>query len=531
MKKLLVLLLTICIAFSSLCITAFAEEATGDGTTGDTVNVEVKTDETKDTLVGAFYLQGESGAGLMGDGTMITSDYDYQIADKMAANLNGTSKIPFYAFDKEGSVFFDSYAEAYLLSETNAAKAAGIDFFVYNLYMGYVTTQYGTELIKNMNRQLISHASKYDIAEFESKLRYAITLEGEVSEDGATYLGSKAKERDIIVDTFLTQKGYQTADDGRPIVFIRWHEKLADQIAKINKDLKKAVADGADPKKSSPKTALNDDVQAMYVIVLDAPSYAEAMAIDGVDAVSWSEGAGKNGEAYANMTAKVEANWATGDKVIPNIVTGFDKTLLAGDKAIEIVAKKLHNSKEATVRFSRSGAADDYVAKATTQELVDHAKKAIAATNKPEDFNAVMFYAWDDFLGGAYLCPTKTDTAYQYDTDYLKALRAYFYGKNEGMPELSVYDNQGLLVTTDEKGIVTTTNSKGEVISIVDKNGTSLMTPKPDENNENELTGDYTLYIIIGAAVVVIAVVVIIIVAASKKKKKAAPEAIEEKKE
>lgn len=515
MKKLLVLLLTISIVFTTVVVGAEALTpplATDSDGTGATVVEETK---TVDSLVGAFYLQGESGAGFMGGGVAYQSDYDYQIADKMAERLNGTNKIPFYAFDKEGNVFFDTYAEKYFFSETNAAKKAGIDFFAYNLYMGYDTSS-PPRIISNMNRQLTYHSSKFDL--LESKINYAIVLNSCESE----FLGSKARDRNIIIDKFLTQKGYLTAEDGRPVVFIVWNDSIEEQITKLNKDLKKTVAEGADPSKSQVKTALNDDVEAMYVIALNAPSYDEAIAV-GCDAVSWTEGSGKNNEAYTTMTAKVEANWANGDKVVPNIVTGFDKTLLAGDKAIEITAKRTSNAKETDVRFSRSGAADDVVAKATPQELVEHTKKAIATTNKPEEFKAVMFYAWDDFLGGAFLCPTKTDKAYQYDTTYISALREYFYGKTDGMSDLTVYDNQGFIVTTEENGTVTTMNSKGEVVAMVDKDGNSLMTPIPGEKPYPDVNPDYTLYIIIGAAaVVVIAVVVIIIVAASSKKKKAA---------
>ena len=516
MKKLLVLLLTICIAFSTICVTAFAEAQPVTDGAGSTVVEETK---TVDSLVGAFYLQGESGAGFMGGGAVFTSEHDYQIADKMATSLTGTNKIPFYAYDKEGKVFFDSYAEKYFFSEANAAKKAGIDFFAYNLYMGYDTSS-PPKLISNMNRQLTYHSSKYD--HIESKLNYAVVI----NTFGADFLGSKAKDRDILVDKFLTQKGYQTAEDGRPVVFIEWNENIEEQITRLNKDLKKVVADGADPNKSQPKTALNDDVEAMYVIALNAPSYDEAIAA-GCDAISFTEGAGKNNEAYTSMTAKVEANWANGDKVVPNIVTGFDKTLLAGDKAIEIKAKRTSNAKEIDVRYSRSGAADDVVAKATPAELIEHAKKAIATTNKPEEFKAVMFYAWDDFLGGAFLCPTKTDKAFQYDTTYITALREYFYGKTEGMSELTVYDNEGFVVTTEENGTVTKTNVKGEVVSKVDKDGNSLITSDNGGNGGNDANegGDFTLYIIIGAAaVVVIAVVVIIIVAAGKKKKAAKAE-------
>ncbi len=515
MKKLLVLLLTISIVFTTVVVGAEALTpplATDSDGTGATVVEETKTVES---LVGAFYLQGESGAGFMGGGVAYQSDYDYQIADKMAERLNGTNKIPFYAFDKEGKVFFDTYAEKYFFSETNAAKKAGIDFFAYNLYMGYDTSSQ-PRLISKMNGQLIYHSSKYDL--LENKMNYAVVL----NED---FLGSKAKDRDVLIDKFLTQKGYQTAEDGRPVVFIIWNDKIEEQITRINKDLKKVVADGADPNKPSvPKTALNDDVEAMYVIALNAPSYDEAIAA-GCDAVSWTEGSGKNNEAYTTMTAKVEANWASGDKVIPNIVTGFDKTLLAGDKALEITAKRTSNAKEMDVRYSRSGAADDVVAKATPAELVEHTKKAIATTNKPEEFKAVMFYAWDDFLGGAFLCPTKTDKEFRYDTTYVTALREYFYGKTDGMADLTVYDNEGFVVTTEENGTITTMKSNGEVVKKVDKDGNNLMPSNSggDDDQNTDTETDYTLYIIIGAAaVVVIAVVVIIIVAASSKKKKAA---------
>ncbi len=527
MKKLLVLLLTISIAFSTICVTAFAEADANANADPDNAGTVVEETKTVDTLVGAFYLQGESGAGLMGNGSVFVSEHDYQIADKMAASLTGTNKIPFYAYDKEGSVFFDSYAEAYFFSEVNAAKKTGIDFFAYNLYMGYDTSS-PPRLISNMNRQLTYHSSKYDL--LENKINYAVVIDGD-------FLGTKAKDRDVLIDKFLTQKGYQTAEDGRPVVFIVWNENIEEQITRVNKDLKKTVADGADPSKSQVKTALNDDVEAMYVIALNAPSYDEAIAA-GCDAISFTEGSGKNNEAYTSMTAKVEANWANGDKVVPNVVTGFDKTLLAGDKAIEIIAKRTSNAKETDVRFSRSGAADDVVAAATAEELVAHTKKAIETTNKPEEFKAVMFYAWDDFLGGAFLCPTKTDKVNQYDTTYITALREYFYGKTEGMADLTVYDNQGFIITTDEKGTVTTKNVKGEVVSIVDKDGNDLMTPAPDENGGNNLPdgeeSDYTQYIIIGAAaaaVIIVAVVVIIIVASSKKKKAAKAEAPAEKTE
>ncbi len=535
MKKLLVALLAICIVFSSVCVTSFAAE----DTTGDAA----VTEETKtvDSLVGAFYLQGESAAGYMGDGTVVQSDYDYQIADKMSANLNGTNKVPFYAFEKDGNVKLEAFAEQYLISETNAAKKAGIDFFAYKLYMGYDNSS--KNLMRNMNWQLIKHVAIFSNAQFESKMKYSLVLD-------AGFDAGTSGEVNLIVDRFLVMKGYLTATDGRPVVFIEWNDDIQKQIEKLNTALGKAVKNGADPKKKDPKTQLNDDVRTMYVVALNAPSYADAMAVkdkDGnniIDAVSWTEGAGKNGEAYATMAANVEANWANGEKVVPNVVTGFDKTLLAGDKAIEITAKKTNKKNTvADVRYSRSGEADQYVAAATPQELVDHVKKALATTNKPAEFSAVMLYAWDDFLGGAYLCPTKTDKAYQYNTSYITALREYFYGKADGMASLSVLDEVGNIIVTEANGTYTKTDKDGKVLEKKDKDGNDLLAstgdPSGDSSTGNNTTdptptadnstgaddgGNFfkdnlVVIIIVAAAVVVAAVVVVVIVVASKKKK------------
>ena len=518
MKKMLVALLAICIAFSSISFVVFAEEETGDAA----ATVETK---AVDSLVGAFYLQGTSGNALYAGDTTYVSDYNYTITDVLSKALKGTSRIPFYAFDKDSEVQFEVYAEDYFISETNAAKAAGIDFFAYKYYSGYTKDSL---LINNMNRQLIQHIGKYSIADFESKLEYCIVLDGDFN-------AAKSKEVNAIVDDCLVKVGYLTAEDGRPVVFIEWNDQIDTQIKKLNTRLKKVVADGANPKKPSAfKTALNDDVEAMYVVALNAPSLAAAVE-KGADSISWTQGAGKNGEAYTNMTATVEAKWASESaNVVPNIVTGYDMTLLASNP-IEVIAKKYQTDKETSVRYSRKGAADDYVAVATPEELVAHAKKAVETTNKPEKFSAVMFYAWDDFMGGAFLAPTKTDKAFQYNTDYIKALRGYFYGKTDGMPVLKVLDNENNVVVTDAEAKTITTFKKSEVVSKVDFDGKDLLAPaEPDTGDTNTDTNitddtektdtnefDPTIFIIIGAAaaVVIIAVVVVVVIVSKKKKK------------
>ena len=179
-------------------------------------------------------------------------------------------------------------------------------------------------------------------------------------------------------------------------------------------------------------------------------------------------------------------------------MTGFDKRVLAANP-IEVTMKKYASDKTTSVRYSRTGAESDYVAAATPDELVAHIKKAVETTNKPKDFSAVMVYAWDDFAGGAYLCPTKTDTAYEYEFSYLKAMRQYFYGTADGFPVMADPYGPEATATPDQ------TNNGGD--SGNNAAGFSLF----------GLDTVASVAIIVGA-VVVIAVVVIVIVASSKKK-------------
>lgn len=516
--------MAICIAFSSLSFTVFAEDTTGDAATTGT---ETETTETKiagaDVKVGAIYLQGESGARMLSDGSFFKSDYDYQIADILAKALKGTNKIPFYAFDKEGSVFFDSYAEDYLVSEINAAKAAGIDYFAYDLHMSFASVNSVTNLAATMNAQLIRHGALYGTSKIGNEVNFAVILDGDFD-------STKSVERNLIVDQFLLRKGYLVADDGRPVVFIRWNDDIQNQISKLNSALEKAVKD---------ENVLQGGVKSIYAVALDAPSYDEATKV-GAEAVSWTEGTGKNGEAYANMTATVEANWANGASVIPNVVTGFDRSLLASNPINIEAYKQQGKDKTNGVRYSRTGTAEETVAQATADELVAHMKNAVATTNKPANFASVMVYAWDDFMGGAYLCPTKTDKEYQYDATYLNALRAYFYGKEDGIDTLTVLDNIGQIVITDMRAKTITVRGKdstGQIseLSKIDFDGNNLLesaepqtTPvspqTPDQpgtigGSEGEGKGPWGLIGGIGGGVVAVIAIVAVILGVSKKKK------------
>jgi len=518
MKKLIVALLAICIAFSCFGVVAFAEEATGDATTA-------KVEKNFDTLVGTFYLQGESGYNYIEDGEF-TTDYDYSIAAYLEKILTGTNRIPFYAYEKNGNVWLDRFSKSAFTSEMNLAKSAGIDFIAYKYYAGFGMLNNAKVGLTYMDNQLKLHATSYGI---DTDVKFAIMLDGDYA---------PAKEADLVIDNYLVVAGYLTATDGRPVVFIEWNSTIAEQITKTNTKLKKAVADGAnEKKKSSPKTQLNDDVQAMYVVAVNAPSYAEAIAA-GCDAVTYTEGIATNGEAYTAMTAKTEAKWADGDKVVPNVVTGLDKRALAANP-IEVTMKKYYNDKKTSVRYTRTATADQYAAAATADEFTAHLNNAVATTNKPAEFNALMVYAWDDFAGGATLCPTKTDTQYQYDSTLLKALKSAVVkdDKAETFATIEFVGAEGFTIQVaydgnykklDANGAVVESSIKYEVATdepaATEPAGEGEATNAPaataeaDNSKKNE-NSNIGLIIGIAAAVVVVAVVVVVVIVASKKKK------------
>lgn len=513
MKKLLAAIITVAIAISCLSVVCFAEAAPADNNTA----TETK---TVASLVGAYYLQGECGTGDIPGGAKYDTDYDYTIADQLAKVLDGTDRVPYYAYSRNNALHFDRFSKTVLINEVDLAAAAGIDFIAYKYYSGIGKNGTLRSALSLMNAQFKQHVSAYTQAVgFAKAVEFCAVIDGDFyANKDATYL----------LNDYMLQKGYLTAEDGRPVVFILWSDAatVKDQVDIINKKLGNAVKNGHDEsKKNSVETIYPIEIQTAYFVALNAPSYAAATAA-GCEAISWYAGSGSNGEAYADMVARVEEKWTSNDaNVIPNVVTGFDKSVLAG-KTIKVDGMLKYYDDEATsVRYQLSGKESDKVAKATAEELVAHVKKAVETTNKPTNLAATMIYAWDDFAGGAYLCPTKTANEYQYEYSYLKALRNYFYG-NTNLPAVKFMtdgDADYKFICTDINGNVFKYDYDEKLVAKLDAQGNPIVdatpTPIPEENNEG---GVNVLYIAIAAgAVVVIAVVVIIIVAASKKKKAA----------
>ena len=514
MKKLLAAIITLAITISCLSVVCFAQAAPVDNSTA----TETKTVES---LVGAYYMQGECGTGDIPGGAKYTTDYDYTIADQLANVLNGTERVPFYGYTRNNALHFDRFSKTVLINEMDLAAAAGIDFIAYKYYAGVGKNGTIRSALSLMNAQFKQHVSAYTQAVgFAKPVMFCGVVDGDFDANrDATYF----------LNDYMLQKGYLTSEDGRPVVFILWSDAatVKDQVDVINRKFGNAVKNGYDEsKKNSAETIFPIEIQTAYFIALNAPSYAEATAA-GCEAISWYAGSGSNGEAYSAMVERVEANWTSNaENVIPNVVTGFDKSVLAG-KTIKVDGMLKYYDDEATsVRYQLSGKETDKVAKATTEELVAHVKKAVETTNKPANLKATMIYAWDDFAGGAYLCPTKTATEYQYEYSYLKALRQYFYG-NENLPVVKFMtdgDADYKFICTDVNGIVMKYDYDEKLVAKLDAQGNPVVDATPtsivEENNDEG--GINVLYIAIAAgAVVVIAVVVIIIVAASKKKKAA----------
>ena len=197
--------MTMCIAFSCFGMVAFADGETEE-TTAEKKQVE--------SLVGMYYMQGESGHGYMVDGMEYTDEVDYTAADAIAKAITGTNRVPFYATEKDGSVFFDRFAQATFISEINYAAKAGIDFVAYKYHAGYKIDASSNKVsLTYMNNQLKLHSTlgTQDNA-FIKEMPYAIVLDGEVETGDA----------ETIVKGYLICAGYLTASDGRPVVFIEW---------------------------------------------------------------------------------------------------------------------------------------------------------------------------------------------------------------------------------------------------------------------------------------------------------------------
>ena len=228
MKKFLVALMVICVALSCFSFAVLAEEAPAGDAQGAAKTVE--------SLVGAYYLQGECGYGAVPGGGTYQTEYDWTIADQLAKALNGTNRIPFYAGQNEdGSLFFDRMAQQAFKYEIEYAIASGIDFIAYRYYPGFGTSGGKKRTLQFMNNQLKMHSTLAGQAVgFSKEVDFALVLDEDFN---------AAKDADLIIDEYIVVKGYLTAADGRPVVFILWNDNIATQISSTNKKLKKVILD------------------------------------------------------------------------------------------------------------------------------------------------------------------------------------------------------------------------------------------------------------------------------------------------
>lgn len=422
MKKFLSVLLVglLCVALLAACGEKPAEPVASEEPAPENKVVE--------SLVGMFYNQGECGVGYLPAGNTYNTNYDYTIADQLAAILDGTDKVPFYAYNTDGKVFFDRFAKDALINEIDLASDAGVDFVVYKYYAGIGKDAGATEQtnLTLMNNQLKLHATIFSQpVGFKRAVNYTTMIDGDFD---------ASKDAKFLVNEYMLQRGFLTAADGRPVVFIEWNNNVAAQIDSINKKFGNAVKNGADEtKKNSVETIYDVSIQTAYFVAVNAPDYATASTAGCEAVINYAPN--NIGGTYADFTSKLEASWE-GENVIPVASVGYDESLLEG-KEIKIDGMlKYYDDDAPSTRYNRTGSSSDKVAKATADEFAAHVQKAVETTNKPENFKAAMVYSWDDFVGGANLCPTKTSTENEFEYSYLKAMRKYFFGTEAGMTEV-----------------------------------------------------------------------------------------------
>lgn len=443
MRKATIFILALTMLLSCICMPVFAAELTTTSTPTPVEAPEVDKRAT-DTLVGAIRFDGWSGRPMASE---------WGVAEKLKEVLTSeySDRIPFFAKIKSGTVDFTRYMQAYLDTEIAFAAAAGIDYFAYT----YFPDGSGLEI-----------PLKYHVASTKKEeVKMAVILK-----DG--YFDAKKDITDLF-SRLVKNTAYLTTLNDRAVIYVEYSAENPDYVLNcINAVRKKANS---------------NKLNTPFIIVMDAPSEADAIAV-GADAMSWYNVTATNGQAFADLAAAAEAKWEaaksnTSLSVVPLVTTGYDKRPIA--------AKPISISVDDVVKFADTATADQYAAKATPAEIGTHLQKAIAFNAANTDktvFNSVLMYAWNEFADGAWLCPTQ--------------------------------DANGAYVSDRLEAVKTVLNPTGAFPTMV-PTPTPLPTAEPSPTPEGFVWPFDPLYLIPAGAVLVVAILVIV-VAASNKKKKAA---------
>lgn len=447
MRKAIIFILALTMLLSCLCIPVMAE----DLATPTPVDPPQADQRGTDTLVGVIRFDGWSGA---------STGTEWGVADKLAQTLTSeySDRIPFFAnVGTDNTVSFGRYTIQTMTYELDFAASAGIDYFAYSY------SKDGTGLEIPMRIHLGSTS--------RDKVKMAAIIQ-----EGMFDL---KKDINDLFNRYIKSGVYLRALDDRPVIYVKY--TTADYTVNCVNALRKKAG----------SSTLKKLMNTPFIIILDAPSEADAIAAGG-DAMSWSYVAGTNGQAYADLAAAAEAKWEAGKantslSIVPLVTTGYDMRPLA--------AHPVSITVDDEVVLDMNSTADQYAAKATAEELSAHLQKALdfnAANVDKTVFNSVLVSAWNEFYGGAWLCPTQDEKG-AWVTDRLTAVK-------------NVLDPQ----------------SKNDPIPTMVPTPSPVPTPVPTET-PTIIDGVDNIYVYGGgAAVVVVVGLVIILAAAASKKKKSA---------
>jgi hypothetical protein len=202
----------------------------------------------------------------------------------------------------------------------------------------------------------------------------------------------EADSRQLLVDYFKLPN-YQKVLDGRPLLFVFGNNGLSKE--------------GIDLLRGDTLAA---GLPTPYIVYMGwSPTEVKAnLAAHGLDAGSAYAQPGNNGQPFAELSRAAERGWdhdrRAGIKVVPWVTTGWDPRPRVENPTPWVTYPE-----------------NQWAEQATPEEIASHLLNALQwAARYPDvaEANVVLFYAWNEFDEGGWLCPTLFN-----GTDRLDAIR------------------------------------------------------------------------------------------------------------
>lgn len=282
-------------------------------------------------------------------------------------------RLPFYATEYTAtSAHIPSHSQATMDTEIGYARAAGIDYWAFDWYSGY-----------------LAHARNLYLASNQKNgLKWCAIISPDTN-------SMSTVDADALVGQFGSAD-YQKVVGGRPLLyaFSGNNPGLIDYI--------------------STKTNLLLGVKP-YVVALAYDSGSASMLAGAINAQAISSYVTPmgGGASYATLSGYERSNWGgwasqTGLKVIPWVTQSWDPR-----PRIDI-----------GYNLGFSYAADGWSITATPAELEAQVRAAITWNNgnPAAEAKAVLIYSWNEFSEGGFICPSKVPGTSSVNTDYVNAV-------------------------------------------------------------------------------------------------------------